>query len=299
MAATLTSLWEKKKKLQPNHATKRVDLTVTEDPSCSSEATHRDTQPDVSCLSDYSQVPAPVLAGSSKQPQGPDKKRKRAQASSQPIQDLAQGLSSGHQPSTEEIISAAKKAAVPEQLARDWLSEQHDTQANKANILPQTAIPAAPMQCDPGSSTPSVGAHRSQSLSPDDAVLAATKMAQAADERDKVAPRQHSDQAQQAQQARADHAAEQLTQSMEAAHPEPSQGASKQHLLARYQAELKQIVQQAQAAKPLASLPLFSDGQLNRAEVRTDSLRLPSSFQLARLFIYPGSEAPITTVRSY
>lgn len=285
MAATLASLWEKKKKLQPNHVTNRVDLTLTEDPTCSNEARHRNTQPDVNgCLSDYSQVPAPVPAGSSKQSQGPDKKRKRAQASSQPIQDVAQVLSSRHQPSAEEVNSAAKKTAVPEQ---GWLSEQHDTQDKKANILPHTAIPAAPMQHDPDNTTPSVGAQRTQSSSPSDAVLAATTTAQAADKHDKVAPQQHS------QQASEDHAAAQLTQPIDAANPEPSLGTSKQHLLERYQAELKQFVQQAQAAQPLAGLPLFNDGQLNRAEVCTDSLRFQfSSLQKVILYIYPGSEAP-------
>lgn len=277
MAATLASLWEKKKKLQPNHAAKHVDLTVTEDPTCSSEATHRDTQPDVSgCLSDYSQVHAP--AGSSKQSQGPDKKRKRAQASSQPIQDVAQVLSSGHQPNIEENDSASKKAAAPEQLAKDWLSEQHDKPAKKANILSQTAIPAAPMQQDPDRGTPSVGAQCSQSSTPHDAVLAAANTAQAVNEHVKVAPRQHSGEAQQADE---DHAAAQLTRPVKAANLEPSLGTNKQHLLERYQAELKHFVQQSQAAKPLAGLPLFNDGQLNRAEVRIDSLS-PSSFQLAK-----------------
>lgn len=269
MAATLASLWEKKKKLQPNHATKHVDLTVPEDPTCNTEATNRGSQPDVSdCLCEYSQVPAPVPAGSSKQSQGPDKKRKRAQL-----------LSSGLQPSTEEINSAAKKAAVPEQLANDWLSEQHDTQAKKANLLPQTAIPAAPMQHDPDSSTPAVGAHRTQSSSLDGAVLAAAKTAQAFDEHVEVASQHHSGVAQQASEGVS---TAQLTHPNEAAHSEPSEGTSKQHLHECYQAELQQFVQQAQAAKPMADLPLFTDGQMNRAEVRTDSLRLPSSFQLAK-----------------
>ena len=256
MAATLASLWEKKKKVQPNHATNRIDLSMIDDSVCSSEATAKHSQTDLSdSLSDHSQVPAPVC--SSKQSQGPDKKRKRAQPSSQQIQVLEKVLDSRHQHSAEEIISAAKKAALPEQLVKDWLDEQHETQAKKPSVPPQTAKPAAP--------TP-VCVQGSQSLGPNVDVLAAATPAPTNNKVEKVAPDQHP---QKAQQASEDFAAAQLTQADKTASPEPKQSANKQHLLGQHQAQLKQFILQAQAVKPLADLPLFTDGQLNRPEVRT------------------------------
>ena len=266
MAATLASLWEKKKKVQPNHATNRVELTITEDSACNSEATAKHSQTDFSdSLSDHSQVPAPVC--SSKQSLGPDKKRKRAQPSCQQILALEKVLDSRQQPSAEEINSAAKKAALPEQLVKDWLDEQHETQAKKPSVPPQIAKSAAPLQHDPDGSTPSVCVQGSPSLGPDVVALAAAKPAPTNNNGEEDAPGQHPGEAQQASE---DFAAAQLTRpNNKTASLEPKQSASKQHLLEQHQAQLKQLILQAQAVKPLADLPFFTDGQLNRPEVRT------------------------------
>lgn len=275
MAATLASLWEKKKKVQPNHATNRVDLNITEDSACNSEATARKLQTDASDgLSGHSQATA--LDSSSMQSLGPGKKRKRAQLSSQQLQLLEKVLGSSHQPSTEEISSAAKKAAVPEQLVQDWLDEQHDTQAKKASVLPQTAKLAVPMQHDLDGSAAFVCAQGSQSLDAHDDALAAANLAQADTKHKKVSRHELPGKAQQASE---DVTAAQLAKPSNVASPEQPQSTSKQRLLEQHRAELKQCMQQAQVAKPLADLPLFTDGQLNRPEVRT-ILILPSSYRL-------------------
>ena len=264
MAATLASLWEKKKKTQPSHAANCVDLTLTEVCAHKSQSIAKSFQPDTSDgLPDQLQIAAPV--NDSKQYQGPDKKRKRTQPSAQEIQILEKCLGRSDQSSNEDITHAAKQAAVPEELVKEWFDEQRETRAKKASVLPLTAKPAASMQHDADGS-PSVCAQSSQASGPDDHVLAATRLAQAGTECKRVSPDQ---QPGQAQQANEDHtAAAQLTQPNRTASPEVVQSTSKQHLLAQHQLELKQSMQQAQAVKPLAELPLFTDGQLNRPEVR-------------------------------
>ena len=265
MAATLASLWEKKKQVKPDHATNHVALTVTEDPASNSGATATNFQTHVhDGLSHHSHLYAPD--SSIMQSQGPDKKRKRAQPSSQQLQILQKVLSSSHQPSTEEISSAAKKAAVPEQVVKHWLEEQQETQAKKASVLPQNAKVAVPMQHDPDGSTPAICRQASHSLGAHDDVLAATNLTQAYVRCRDVAVHEHPGKA---QQAREDVAAAQLAQSHNTASPKATQSTSKQHLLEQHGAELKQCMQQARAMKPLADLPLFTDGQLNRPEVWT------------------------------
>ena len=273
MAATLASLWEKKKKVQPDHATDRVDLNITEDCARNSGPTAGNLQRHVNDgLSDHSQVPAPE--GCSVQSRGPAKKRKRAQPSSQQLQLFGKVFGSSHQPSSEEISSAAKKAAVPEQLVKEWLDEEHETQAKKASVLPQTAKVAVPTQQDLDGNAPSLCAQGSQSLGAQDDVLAVANVAQADIKYKKVSRHEHLGKAQQASE---NVAAAQLAQPNNTASLEATHSTNKQHLLEQHQAELKSCLQQAQAMKPLADLPLFTDGQLKPA-TGVDSLEVPSSF---------------------
>ena len=265
MAATLASLWEKRKKVQPDHATDRVDLDITEDCARNSGPTAGNLKRHVNDgLSHHSQVPAPE--GCSVQSQGPAKKRKRAQPSSQQLQLFGKVFGSSHQPSSEEISSAAKQAAVPEQLVKEWLDEQHETQAKKASVVPQTTKIAVPMQQDLDGNNPSFCAQGSQSLGAHDDVLAAANMAQADIKHKKVSRHVHPGNAQQASE---NGAAAQLAQPNNTASLEATHSTSKQHLLEQHQAELKNCLQRAQAMKPLADLPFFTDGQLNRPQVWT------------------------------
>lgn len=261
MAATLASLWEKKKKVQANHVTNRVDLTSEE----LGQTVNPNRQTDVSdSLSEQCQ--GAVTVSSSKQFQGPDKKRKRAQVaepSAQQIQILASLLGSGRQPSTEEIKCAAESAAVCEQLVISWIDEQHEKQAKKASVAPLSAKPAAPMLHGTGGSAPVAQTQGSEAVGQDDHVVTAAGLAD--NKHDKISSGQRPSEA----SADVTAAAAQLTQPNKNASPKQEQSISKQHILEQHQSALKQAMQQAQAVKPLADLPLFTDGHLNRTEVQT------------------------------
>lgn len=257
MAATLASLWEKKKKVQAN----RVDLTLNEDLA---QTVPPSSQTDVSdTLSEHCQITATV--SSSKQSQGQDKKRKRAQVaepSSQQIQILTKLRDGSQQPSAEDTKYAAKSAAVSEQLLMHWSDEQHDTQAKRANVEPLSAKPAASVQHGAEGSASLAQAQASKALRHDDHTNSAARPAQVNSTKENIGP------AQQLSEARGDPtAAAQLTHTIRGASPKQGQSTSKQHLLEHHQHELEQCMQQAQAVQPLADLPAFTDRQFNRPEV--------------------------------
>lgn len=241
MAATLASLWEKRKKVQPNSATSHRDHNLTEDVGGNSQATAKAFQAGESsknCSTHCQRAAAPV--SSDRQTSGPEKKRKRAQLSVEQDEtfDILQGSNS--QLSAEDTKDAARKAEQLETMLRD----QHNADSK------------GPLTC----------AQSSQVLGPDKTDSVTTKQVHANAQSTNVKT---------SQQVLSGQTNEGLSAAAHLGHngslneiSDQAQASSKQELLKQHQSQLAQCMQQAQAMKPMADLPLFIDGQLNRAQVR-------------------------------
>ena len=258
MAATLASLWEKKKKVQPNPAINQVDHSLTEGPGGDSQANAKAFQAGESgnsCSRQCDKAADPV--GSDRQTFRPEKKRKRAQLSGEQDAnfDILQG--SNGQLSAEDTIDAGRKV---EQLKKILSDQQHNAD-NKS-----------PMAC----------AESSQVLGPDKTDTTSTKQGQADAE---CADAATSQQVVSGQTTAAPAAAAILAHNGSLSEvSEQAQASNKEHVLKQHQSQLTQCIQQAQAIKPMADLPCLIDGQLDRAQV--------SAFPCQKLTTCKSSNVP-------
>ncbi len=283
MAATLASLWERKKKVQLTHASPTVDLTAAEehtaehDRGCKAFASATEAQ-SAKFISQAGNTPT----DEDKQPQpatGQDKKRKRPHLSAEQGQILEELHSSCTDPSANQVNAAAKLTGLSEQLVKDLLEDKRKAKVQKATTWPKAAKPTDSTQ------------DRAEAAQEDMEESVTVKAADISSGDSAVAPAGHNsivaDQLQLADQDRGpDHASQQASkpaaQAAAAAdqvrkdtddtqtHEQPEQdhsSSTKQQMLQQYQAELQSCMLQTRSIHPMASLPQFADGHLSRPEV--------------------------------
>ncbi len=269
MAATLASLWDRKKKVQPSIVSPSVDLTIdtqhinSADPTCKKLAT-ASRSGSAPSSSQNSEQPAD---GNKPSGLGQDRKRKRPDLTAEQTQIL-EALHSSRScgdPSSEEINVAVSRTNLSEQLVKDLLDQKRKTKAQKAT---DHATTAAEADATGGRSI----RHGTDAMatSPADDPSATLGPQNVAHDKSQQLLRQL-DVTQQA--------AESLTKvkavaagntsnadSQRQEQPQCSQS-TRQHMLEQYQKELQSCHQQAKAVEPMAAVPHFTDGQLSRSEV--------------------------------
>jgi len=272
MAATLASLWDRKKKVQPSIVSPSVDLTIDTQHINSVDPTYKK-------LATASRSgSAPSSSQNSEQPAdgnkpsglGHDRKRKRPDLTAEQTQILEALYSSRScgDPSSEEFHVAVSRTNLSEQLVKDLLDQKRKTKAQKATDHATTAKPTAEADATGGRSIE----HGTDAIaaSPADDPSATLGPQNVAHDKSQQLLRQL-DVTQQA--------AEPLTKvkslaagntsnasSQRQEQPQCSQS-TRQHMLEQYQKELQSCHQQAKAVKPMAALPHFPHGQLSRPEV--------------------------------
>ena len=272
MAATLASLWDRKKKVQPNIVSPSVDLTIdtnhinSADPTCKKLATAARSAPAPSSSQNSEQL----ADGNQPSGLGHDRKRKRPDLTAEQTQILEALYSSSScgDPSSEEINVAASRTNLSEQLVKDLLDQKHKTKAQKATDHAKTAKPTAQADTIGGKSIE----HGTDAIatSPADDPSATLGPQNVAHDKSQQLLRQL-DVSQQAAETlkkvrsvAAGDASNADSQRQE--QPQCSQS-TRQHMLEQYQKELQSCHQQAKAVELMAALPHFTDGQLSRPEV--------------------------------
>ena len=273
MAATLASLWDRKKKVQPNIVSPSVDLTIDKQHINSANPTGQK-------LATASRSgSAPSTSQNSEQPadgnkpfgSGQDRKRKRPDLTAEQTQILEALYSSSScsDPSSEEISVAVSRTKLSEQLVKDLLDQKRKTKAQKATDHAKTAKPTAQADAVGGRSmehgtdaiATSPANDPSATLGPQD--VAHAKSQQLLRQLD--VSQQAAETLTEVKSVAAGNTSNDGLQRQE--QPQWSQS-TKQHMLEQYQKELQSCQQQAKAVKPMAALPHFTDGQLSRPEVR-------------------------------
>lgn len=271
MAATLASLWDRKKKVQPNIVSPSVDLTIdtnhinSADPTCKKLATASRS------------APAPSSSQNSEQPAdgnkvsglGQDRKRKRPDLTAEQTQILEALYSSSScgDPSSEEINVVASRTNLSEQLVKDLLDQKRKTKAQKATDHVKTAKPTAQADATGGRSME----HGTYAIetSPADDPSATLGPHNVAHDKSQQLLRQL-DVTQQAAEiltkVKSVAAGNTLNASSQRQEQPQCSQSTRQHMLEQYQKELQSCHQQAKAVKPMAALPHFPHGQLSRPE---------------------------------
>ena len=272
MAATLASLWDRKKKVQPNFVSPSVDLTIDKqhinsaDPTCKRLAT-ASRSGSAPSSSQNGEQPADENKPSGS---GQAKKRKRPDLTAEQTQILEALYSSSccSDPSSEEINVAVTRAKLSEQLIKDLLDQKRRTKAQKATDHAETAKPTAQDDAT-GSRSMKHGSDAIATSAANDPSATLGSQDVAHDKSQQLL--RQLDVSQQA--------AEPLTEVKSVAAgntlhagsqrqelPQCSQS-TRQHMLEQYQKELQTCHQQAKAVEPMAALSHFTDGQLSRPEV--------------------------------
>ena len=282
MAATLASLWERKKKVQPNTATVPLDLTVETERTDRAEgfttcSTAQNSSSGPSCYQSH-RKPADVdrVSQGSGCGSGQDRKRKRPDLSAKQVQVLDALHSSSSDPSPEEVNAAARMAGLSEQLVQDLLVQKCKTKVQKGNEHTKAAKTAASAQtgaADDASEEPIMVASLDSPAG--EVSTAHAQPADAAHHDPQRLSRPALGQPDAVQQAA--HPFTEVRETAAEAHvpdpgpegqkqPESGQN-SRQQMLQQYQAELQSCLQQAGAVQAMAAMPQFADGQLSRPEV--------------------------------
>lgn len=272
MAATLASLWDRKKKVQPSIVSPSVDLTSdtqhinSADPTCKKLATASR-----SCS-------APSSSQNSEQPAdgnkpsglGQDRKRKRPDLTAEQTQILGTLYSSRScgDPSPEEINVAVSRTNLSEQLVKDLLNQKRKTKAQKAIDHAKTAKPAADVDATGGRSMEhGTNAFATSSADDPSATLGLQNVAHHNSQqllRQLDVTQQAAETITKAESVAAGNTSNAGSQRQE--QPQCSQS-TRRHMLEQYRKELQSCHQQAKAVEPMAALPHFTDGQLSRPEV--------------------------------
>lgn len=271
MAATLASLWDRKKKVQPNIVSPSVDLTIDKhinsaDPTCEKLAT-ASRSGSARSSSQNSEQPAD---GNKPSGSGQDRKRKRPDLTAEQTQILEALYSSSScsDPSSEEINVAVSRVELSEQLVKDLLDQKHKTKAQKVTDHAETAKPTAQADAVGGRSmehgtdaiATSPANDPSATLGPQD--VAHDKSQQLLRQLD--VSQQAAETLTEVKSVAAGNTSNAGSQRQE--QPQCSQS-TRQHMLEQYQKELQSCQLQAKAVEPMAALPHFTDGQLSRPEV--------------------------------
>ena len=271
MAATLASLWDRNKKVQPSIVSPSVDLTTdtqhinSADPTCKKLAT-ASRSGSAPSSSQNSEQPAD---GNKPSGLGQDRKRKRPDLTAEQTQIL-EALHSSRScgdPSSEEINVAVSRTNLSEQLVKDLLDQKRKTKAQKATDHVKTAKPTAQADATGGRSME----HGTDAIetSPADDPSATLGPHNVAHDKSQQLLRQL-DVTQQAAEiltkVKSVAAGNTLNASSQRQEQPQCSQSTRQHMLEQYQKELQSCHQQAKAVKPMAALPHFPHGQLSRPE---------------------------------
>ncbi|DBA98101.1 TPA: hypothetical protein ACH3X1_014721 [Trebouxia sp. C0004] len=269
MAATLASLWDRKKKAQPNIVSPSVDLVIDKQHINSTSPTLATASRSGSAPSSFHNSEQPAN-GNKPSGSGQDRKRKRLDLTPEQTQILEALYSSSScsNPSSEEINVAVSRAKLSEQLVKDLLDQNRKSKAQKATDHAETAKPTAQADAIGGRSMKhGTGAIATSPANDPSATLGPQDVAH---DKSQQLLRQL-DVRQQAAETLTEVISEAAGNTLSAGSQRPEQPQCKQstrpHMLEPYQKELQSCQQQAKAVEPMTALPHFTDGQLSRPEV--------------------------------
>ena len=287
MAATLASLWERKKKLQPNHTSPAVDLTAvdehmgTADATCKAFRTSADSDTVLVADSRDRSMPADD-AGQSQPMSAQDKKRKRAQLSAEQLHVLEGLWNVSNDPSDTQIHNTVRMEGMSEQLVRDFVDQKRKAKAQRATAWSKASHVTLASQHSTGAactdSSEAMLVQTAEQLETNSFAAANPGLEQhhaAPEGPDRPATQNcgRPDGSQQVLKASAETTASanqtKLTNSDSQMHEHPEHGYSsvtKIQLLRRYQSELQSCMQQSRMLQQPAAVPQFTDGQLSRPE---------------------------------